>query len=93
MNPDWLFFHSLFILLKHPAASVTAIGFMVWHVEAILKMIEISFDIYDLLIDGQSSEWSAIRYVLLFTLQVPTLVFISFSVLFLLPALERWISL
>jgi hypothetical protein len=72
---------------------MTVIGFIVWHVEAILKLLEISFDTYDLLIDGQSSEWNAIRYDLLFAPPIPILAFISFSVFFLLPALERWISL
>jgi hypothetical protein len=48
---------------------------------------------YDLLIDGQSSEWNAIRCALLLAPPVLTLAFISASTLVLLPALERWISL
>jgi hypothetical protein len=78
MNLDWICFHSVLRLLKHPAASVAAIGFMVWHVEPILKVLEISFDSYDLLIDGQSSEWNATRSALLFAPPVPILVFIFF---------------
>jgi hypothetical protein len=54
MKPDWIFFHYVVILLKHPADRVTAIGFIMRHVEAILKFLENSSDTYDLLIDGQN---------------------------------------
>jgi hypothetical protein len=39
MNLDGIYFRLMFRLLKHPATCVTPIGFMVWHVEVILKLL------------------------------------------------------